>query len=430
MGIIVGRNRVVIDKIEGTGRRIAHSQRGLAVPLHVGKQSRVLLAFLPDAEIEAYLRTAQPLSEFSNLFVDAAHETTKDVWHDIQVVRQQGYIAWHNPRQWGGGSYISFPVLDGENRPHAVISVGAPMERMSPKDVERLLPQMLQIMSKLHMHTRLLAAPTCLDRRPAMTSSARRALRILEVVNSSPQPLGVTAIAEATGTVPGTAYRSLNALEQCGFVERYRASTQYQIGPAASRLTRSLYARFQIRTICLPYLRRLAFAASETTTLTVPVGYFGVRVAVVAGTRSVRTSASIGVTGYLDQDMAGRSILAFYSAPNIAKCRALSPARRRKEIDTSLRKIRKAGFAMHQADDGPDQIGVALPIRIDGQVIAAVALNGPIFDIKRGPDPSDLQAWQQIIDEIEVQARQFPLTALNPFGTMSLTKATAALRRN
>jgi DNA-binding IclR family transcriptional regulator len=161
LGIIVGRNRVVIDKIEGTGRRIAHTQRGLAVPLHAGKQSRVLLAFLSDAEIEAYLRTAPPVSEFSNLFVDAAHETTKDVWHDIQVVRQQGYIAWRNPRQYGG-TYVAFPVLDGENRPHAVISVGAPMERMSLEDIERLLPQMMQIMSKLHMHTRLLAAPTYL----------------------------------------------------------------------------------------------------------------------------------------------------------------------------------------------------------------------------------------------------------------------------
>jgi DNA-binding IclR family transcriptional regulator len=160
LGIIVGRNRVVIDKIEATGRRIAHSQRGLAVPLHVGKQSRVLLAFLSDAEIEAYLRTAQPLSEFSNLFVDAAHETHADVWRDIRVAREQGYIAWHNPRQWGGGTYVSFAVLDGEQRPHAVISVGAPMERLSPKDLDRLLPQMLQIMSKLRMHTKLLAAPT------------------------------------------------------------------------------------------------------------------------------------------------------------------------------------------------------------------------------------------------------------------------------
>jgi DNA-binding IclR family transcriptional regulator len=160
LGIIVGRNRVVIDKIEATGRRIAHSQRGLAVPLHVGKQSRVLLAFLSDAEIEAYLRTAQPLSEFSNLFVDAAHETHADVWRDIRVAREQGYIAWHNPRQWGGGTYVSFAVLDGEHRPHAVISVGAPMERLSPKDLDRLLPQMLQIMSKLRLHTKLLAAPT------------------------------------------------------------------------------------------------------------------------------------------------------------------------------------------------------------------------------------------------------------------------------
>ena len=53
LGIIVGNNRVLIDKIEGSGRRVAHSQRGLAVPLHVGKASRVLLAHLTDAEIEA-----------------------------------------------------------------------------------------------------------------------------------------------------------------------------------------------------------------------------------------------------------------------------------------------------------------------------------------------------------------------------------------
>jgi DNA-binding IclR family transcriptional regulator len=262
-----------------------------------------------------------------------------------------------------------------------------------------------------------------------MTSSARRALRILEVVNSSLRPMGVTAIAEATETPPGTAYRSLDALEQWGFVERYRASTQYQIGPAASRLTRSLYARFQIRTICMPYLRRLAFVASETTTLTVPVGYFGVRVAVVAGTRSVRTSANIGITGYLDQDMAGRSILAFYSAAHIAKCRALSPARRKKDVDASLREIRKIGFAMDPAGDEPDRVGVALPIRIDGQVIGAVSLNGPNADSKSGPDPSNLQVWHQIIEEIEVQVSQFPLAALNPFATLPLTKVTAALQR-
>jgi DNA-binding IclR family transcriptional regulator len=262
-----------------------------------------------------------------------------------------------------------------------------------------------------------------------MTSSARRALRILEVVNSSRQPMGVTAIAEATDMPPGTAYRSLDALEQCGFVARYRASTQYQIGPAASRLTRSLYARFQIRSICMPYLRRLAFASNETTSLTVPVGYFGVRVAVVSGTRSVRTSASFGVTGYLDQDVAGRSILAFYDPSDITKCRALSLTRRNRGVDASLRDIRKAGFATGHSEDGAQRVGVALPIRMNQHVIASVALDGPVSDVKYGPDPLDLRVWQEIIEEIEVQVRQFPLTALNPFGSLSPTKVNAALER-
>jgi DNA-binding IclR family transcriptional regulator len=166
LGIIVGRNRVIIDKIEGTGRRIAHSQRGLAVPLHVSQTSRVLLAFLSDGEIEAYLRTAQPLSEFSDLFVDAAHQTNKDVWHDVRVIREQGYIAWRSPQQYGG-TYVAFPVLDGENRPHAVITVGAPIERMSLQDVDRVLPRLREIMAQLHIHAKLLPAPA-----PLFTSRA------------------------------------------------------------------------------------------------------------------------------------------------------------------------------------------------------------------------------------------------------------------
>ena len=62
------------------------------------------------------------------------------------------------------------------------------------------------------------------------------------------------------------------------------------------------------------------------------------------------------------------------------------------------------------------------------QVIAAVALNGPIADGKSGPDVA-LQAWQQFIGGIEVQVRQFAVTALNPFGTMPLTKVSTALQR-
>lgn len=158
LGIIVGRNRVVIDLIEGSGRRVAHSQRGLAVPLHVSKASRVLLSALSDSDIERYLKEGPPLSDFVELFAASANETEKDVWDDVHAVRRDGYIAWSNPEQYGG-SYIAFPVLDGEGRPHAVISIGAPTERFPVSRFLEMLPRFRAILVELQLRARLLPAP-------------------------------------------------------------------------------------------------------------------------------------------------------------------------------------------------------------------------------------------------------------------------------
>ena len=71
---------MVVDKIEARGPRVAHIQRGLAVPLHAGKASRSLLACLDDDEINDYLANAAPLKNYQHLFAEAAEETNEDVW--------------------------------------------------------------------------------------------------------------------------------------------------------------------------------------------------------------------------------------------------------------------------------------------------------------------------------------------------------------
>ena len=155
LGIIVGNNRVLIDKIEGSGRRVAHSQRGLAVPLHVGKASRVLLAHLTDAEIESYLRTARPLREYAHLFRAAAEETLDHVWADIAAARAQGFLSWRSQHEFGA-VYVAFPVLDSEGRPQALITVAGPAERMSPDRMEGLIPAIMKIAQKVNARTYLL----------------------------------------------------------------------------------------------------------------------------------------------------------------------------------------------------------------------------------------------------------------------------------
>lgn len=162
LGIIVGTNRVLIDKLEASGRRVAHSQRGLAVPLHVGKASRILLAHLGDAEIRTYLQGARPLADYVHLFKAAGEETIDDVWADIHAAREQGYLSWRGQHEFGA-VYIAFPVLDSEQRPQAVISVAGPAERMPPERVASLIPEIMKVAAEINARTALLAPlPTLL----------------------------------------------------------------------------------------------------------------------------------------------------------------------------------------------------------------------------------------------------------------------------
>lgn len=251
-----------------------------------------------------------------------------------------------------------------------------------------------------------------------MTSSARRALAILEVVNSSNEALGVTAIAEAVGTLPGTAFRSLDALERCGYVARYRASTQYQVGPAAQRLKQTSYAQFKLRGIAMPFLRRLCFASGETVSLTLPVGWHALRLASVAGARPVRSSASPGIVGTLAGDYMGRAILAGQSEGFIDRFITESPHEHGRRDPDSLRAelgaITARGFAFESHDD-THPAPVAVPICCRGTPIASIAFDGPVFDRATGALPPDFTQWQAIIHELEAFVAALDIPPVNPF---------------
>ena len=66
-----------------------------------------------------------------------------------------------------------------------------------------------------------------------MSSSAKRALRILEFVSDSDHPLGVTEIARVLSLAPATVFRSLDALSRADLVSRYQASSRYVLGAGA-----------------------------------------------------------------------------------------------------------------------------------------------------------------------------------------------------
>lgn len=252
-----------------------------------------------------------------------------------------------------------------------------------------------------------------------MTSSGIRALRALQVVNASDEPLGVTAIAAALDTLPGTAYRSLDALERGEFVSRYRASSLYQIGATAIRLRQTLHAQFPLRNVAMPYLRRLALAANDTVSLTVPVGWHSLRLVAIAGSNSVRSSKATGLSGLLEETLAGRAILSSFDQKMMARyledaAPLLEVERRPRILIRALHEIAEQGFALEPVE-GAGRSGIAMPVRHKGKVIGAISIDGPVVRTDGDADAGEIETWQRIVDEVELAVGQAKAFQATPF---------------
>jgi DNA-binding IclR family transcriptional regulator len=251
-----------------------------------------------------------------------------------------------------------------------------------------------------------------------MSSSAKRALRILEFVSDTDQPIGVTEIARSLSLAPATVFRSLDALSRADLVSRYQSSSRYVLGAAADRLCQSLVARFRIRELSLPYLRQLASASGESTSLHVRLGWYSVRIASVPGMAEVTNAPPVGDTRALGDTYAGMAILAFLPNSEILRYRA-----RAEEHDfgwsgkeeQELRSAKKNGVALGKAEFGEAGMPAAFPIRVRKCAVAALTIDGPVLDGLPDPKSRPFSDWLQIVTHLESLAHMQPALFENPF---------------
>jgi len=237
-----------------------------------------------------------------------------------------------------------------------------------------------------------------------LSSSAARALRILETVGAAERPLGPTEIGQKLGLPAGTVFRGLDALDRAGYVARFRASSKFVLGKSVAALRQSLLARFPIRDVTAPYLRQLAFASGETCSLTVRLGWCGLRIAAAPGTNEVTNAPPLGAVRPLGEGLAGRAILAF-----------LRDAPPEKPLARVLAEIRQRGFATEETAFARGRAAIAFPLRRDGQAIAAIAVEGPVIDLKNASAHDDLPRWREIVEPVERLAQARPALFAGPF---------------
>jgi DNA-binding IclR family transcriptional regulator len=214
-------------------------------------------------------------------------------------------------------------------------------------------------------------------------SSARFLFDILELLGSADESMTLTAIRQALDLPASTAHRGLATLEQTGFVERYQASTRYRLGPNARLLRQTFLARFDARDRVLPFLRRLSYATGETTSFSIRISWYTVRIAVVVGTHGMLYVRPIGEVRRLDDSLAGGAILA-----------ALPPA----EL---------ARFERYSREGDPPPTGTAadqkmvtrLLMDCDNSPAAVVAIEGPVM-AETSARPRQTAEWPEILDQL------------------------------
>ena len=243
-----------------------------------------------------------------------------------------------------------------------------------------------------------------------MSSSAKRALKILAAVGQSGRPMGVTELARAIGITPGTAFRGLDALSGANLITRDPRAPRYALGPLALGLRQSLLSQFRIRDVAMPYLRQLASATGETAALHVRIGWYSACVATAPGSAEMTSDPVLPGMQLLSTHIAGRAILAHLSRAEIARYRAWAAARGiviPAHSERELVAIRTQGFARSSP---ADPSALAYPILKSDQAFAAIAIEGAGAPGNR-PGPEG----QEIARAIEALVRANPALSHQPF---------------
>ena len=248
--------------------------------------------------------------------------------------------------------------------------------------------------------------------------SSANVFEILRTVARASRPLGIKEISLKLGLPPSTTHRCVVTLMETGYLARHQLSTSYVLGDAADHLRRSFFLRYPIRHACMPFLQQLAFMTGETVHLSVPIGWYSVVIASVAGSKDTLSSRQIGSVSYLNADADSKVILAFFPDERVrafAEWRAATePGLNLVQLLDTLQYIRMARFAMGR-DLVSGHAAISMPVTFEGQAVASVTIDGPVLMTGHSAQNPELTRWQSVIAEIEKVVAQAPDAFREPF---------------
>jgi DNA-binding IclR family transcriptional regulator len=224
-----------------------------------------------------------------------------------------------------------------------------------------------------------------------ISSTALKALSVLDFVGEQRRPVSVLEVAEAIEADRATAYRMLMTLVQAGYVAR-SGDKSYRLSFKPLTLARYLVGEDERAQHIIETLRAISDATGETVHYSVLERDTAVLVFRAKGTQRVAVDFQIGDRSPLHCTSIGKVLLAYQDArlveqviakglPKIApKTITGGDALRR-----ALARVRAQGYAFDDLEFAPDMRCVAVPVfEKNGEVPGGIAISGPAsrFELK------------------------------------------------
>lgn len=229
------------------------------------------------------------------------------------------------------------------------------------------------------------------DPRGGRSQTVERALRLLDIVASSPEPLTAAELASESRLARPTAHRLLLTLEHLGYLDRVHEHA-FSLGYKATRMSGIHGTQQTLARRAAPALAALVAEIEETVGLSAPAGTALVEIDQIDPPLPVRQMRYLNVAYPLHCSSNGKLMLSGF-APDDLEAFLLRPLERRTDrsivdpgrLRVELIETRDRGFGtcLEELYDGIN--GVSVAIRDEtGSSIGYVSVSGPSFRFPPG----------------------------------------------
>ncbi len=213
-----------------------------------------------------------------------------------------------------------------------------------------------------------------------------RVLRLIEHLALANHPQTLSQLAARTGIPKATMMRTLDSLEQLGYVLRTPIERGYVLGPAAAGLALSTLRNNALMRACRAILSNLVAAIGETCNLTIPAGNDVLYVDRVDTAELLRLHLPPGTHAPMHCTASGKLFLS--RLPLLAQRKLLSLMSLKRltpktitDIDllsAELKRLAVRGMGIDNEEFVRGMVAIAVPISApDGRTVAAVACHAP-----------------------------------------------------